>query len=174
MVRQFTSDPVATASVERMCAMRCARRMPDSARVGRSWCWISQHTSTDSGKRPHPRVKLLSSSKAAYLERYAEPDKGWTDQDEERWAMPYWHIDTGMASLLILQIAVDEGLGACFFGIPPKRTAQFRTTFGIPEDHTPIGAIAIGHSAPSNEARSSVRRRQRKPLDEVVHYGHWS
>jgi len=35
--------------------------------------------------------------------------------------VPYWHIDTGMAALLILQTAVDEGLGACFFGIPPDR-----------------------------------------------------
>ena len=67
-----------------------------------------------------PVVIIPCSSKAAYLERYAEPDKGWTDEDEARWPVPFWHMDAAMASLLILLTAVDEGLGACFFGIPPE------------------------------------------------------
>ena len=71
--------------------------------------------------RTAPVVIVPLSSKAAYLDRYAEPDKGWTDREERRWPVPYWHIDTGMATLLILQTAVDEGLGACFFGIPRDR-----------------------------------------------------
>src|SRR3954463_12966014 len=32
--------------------------------------------------RRAPRLVVPLSSKAAYLERYAEPDKGWTDRDE--------------------------------------------------------------------------------------------
>lgn len=95
-------------------------------------------------------------------------------RDETRWAMPYWHIDTGMASLLILQTAVNEQLGACFFGIPPQRTDTLRTTFAIPADYTPIGAIAVGHPAPDQGTRGSVARRKRKPMEEVIHYGRWS
>ena len=45
----------------------------------------------------------------AYLDRYAEPDKGWTDRDEARWPVPYWDVDTGMAALLMLLTAVDAG-----------------------------------------------------------------
>ena len=41
-----------------------------------------------------------------------------------------------MASLLILQTAVDEGLGACFFGIPPDRLAAVQQEFGIPDAST--------------------------------------
>ena len=55
----------------------------------------------------------------AYLDRYAEPDKGWTDRDPARWPVPYWDVDTGMAALLMLLAAVDQGLGALFFGVPP-------------------------------------------------------
>ena len=40
-------------------------------------------------------------------------------------------------ALLMLLTAVDEGLGACFFGIPPERTAAFRAAFGVPEEFTP-------------------------------------
>ena len=59
-----------------------------------------------------PVVIVPLSHKDAYLERYAQPDKGWTDRDEARWPVPYWDVDTGMASLLMLLTAVDEGLGA--------------------------------------------------------------
>src|SRR5699024_5131699 len=105
------------------------------------------------------------------LDRYAEPDKGWTDRDETRWPVPYWDIDTGMAALLILLTAVDEGLGGCFFGIPPERLQAFRDAFAVPGSHHPIGAITLGHPAPDHVPSS--RRRGRKPLSEVVHRGRW-
>ncbi|MFC7571953.1 nitroreductase family protein [Klenkia terrae] len=70
--------------------------------------------------RRAPLLVVPFSHKAAYLDRYAEPDKGWTDRDEARWPVPYWDVDTGMASLMMLLTAVDEGLGACFFGVPPS------------------------------------------------------
>ena len=78
-----------------------------------------------------PVVVVPCSSKAAYLGRYAEPDKGWTDRDEARWPVPFWHMDAAMASLLILQTAVDAGLGGCFFGIPPAKVAAVRAEFAI-------------------------------------------
>ena len=117
-----------------------------------------------------PVIIVPLSCKAAYLDRYAQDDKGWTDRDEARWPVPYWDIDTGMASLLILQTAVDQGLGACFFGIPPQQIPAFREAFGVPEDHTPIGAIAVGHPAGGGAAGSPSRRGRR---DDVVHRGRW-
>ncbi len=70
--------------------------------------------------RHAPDIVIPCSSKAAYLKRYAQPDKGWTDRSESRWPVPYWWVDAGMAALLVLQTAVDEGLGACFFGIEER------------------------------------------------------
>lgn len=121
--------------------------------------------------RTAPLIIVALSNKSAYIDRYAEPDKGWTDKDEARWPVPYWHIDTGMASLLMLLTAVDEGLGACFFGIMPARIDAFRTAFGVPETFTPIGAISVGYGE-SDQLRTSVKR-GRRPLDEVVHFGQW-
>ena len=73
-----------------------------------------------------PVLILALSDKEAYLDRYAEPDKGWTDRDEARWPVPYWDIDTGMASLLILLGAVDRGLAGCFFGVPRRAAAAVK------------------------------------------------
>jgi nitroreductase len=125
------------------------------------------------GMRTAPVVVVPLSHKDAYLDRYAAPDKGWTDRDEARWPVPYWHVDTGMASLLILQTAVDEGLGACFFGIPPERIAAFRAEFGVPETYTPIGAITVGHRVDDAGAKGSPSRRARRTPEEVVHRGGW-
>ena len=62
--------------------------------------------------RAAPALILLFSDKNAYLDRYAEPDKGWTDRDEARWPVPYWDIDTGMAAMIALLAIVDQGLAA--------------------------------------------------------------
>jgi nitroreductase len=112
------------------------------------------------------------SSKQAYLERYAEADKGWTDRDEDRWPVPYWHLDTAMASLLLLLTAVDEGLGACFFGVEPDRVGALRKAFGVPAEFTPVGAVTVGHRTDDPGVTGSARR-GRKPLEEVVHRGRW-
>jgi nitroreductase len=109
------------------------------------------------------------SDKAAYLERYAAPDKGWTDRDEARWPIPYWHVDTGMAALLVLLCAVDHGLGACFFGVPAARWDALRSAFGMPGRLSPVGVISLGY--PAADLRSPSLRRGRRPLSDVVSYG---
>jgi nitroreductase len=126
----------------------------------------------DNGVSTAPLVIVPFSVKSVYLDRYAEPDKGWTDRDEARWPVPFWHIDTGMATLLILQTVVDEGLGALYFGIMPDDVAPFRELYGVPADHEPIGAVAIGYSD-EPEQSGSPRKRGRRSTDEVVHYGRW-
>jgi len=122
--------------------------------------------------RHAPLIIVPHSNKGVYLDRYAEDDKGWADRDENRWPVPYWDIDTGFASLLMLLTAVDEGLGACFFGIPPDRTAAYRAEFGVPAEYTPIGAVSVGYRAADH--RSGSLKRGRRPVDEVVHRGQWS
>jgi len=111
------------------------------------------------------------SHKQAYLDRYGEPDKGWAAGDEARWPVPYWDIDTGMASMLILLSAVDEGLGALFFAIFGTHLTTFRAAFDVPEAFTPIGAIAVGHRA--QDVPSPSLHRGRRSLENVVHRGRW-
>lgn len=190
MVRSYADQPVDPVVVDR--ALRNATRAP-SAGFSQGWGFLVLDTAEDvrrfwaatsvgadladpddwlTGMMRAPVVVVPCSSKAAYLQRYAEGDKGWTDQDEARWPVPFWHMDAAMASLLILQTAVDEGLGACFFGVPPEHVAPLKKAFGIPDAFDPVGAITIGHPAPGGAAGSPTRR-PRKAADEVVHRGRW-
>jgi len=67
---------------------------------------------------------------------------------------------------------VDEGLGACFFGIPPERITTVKDVFGIPERFDPIGAITLGHPV-GGGAKGSPSTRRRKPVEDVVHRSRW-
>ena len=123
-----------------------------------------------------PLLVVVLSSEDAYLDRYAEPDKGWTDRDPSsvaaRWPVPYWDVDAGMAALLMLLTAVDEGLGACFFGVPGPRVEALREAFGVPASHRPVGVVSVGHPGGEDRRSPSLRRGRRGP-DEVVHRGRW-
>ncbi|MCW2542064.1 MAG: nitroreductase [Frankiales bacterium] len=109
------------------------------------------------------------SDREAYLDRYAEADKGWTDRDTAHWPVPYWDVDTGMASLLMLLGAVDLDLGGCFFGVPPERHDTVRSTFGVPDRLGLVGVLSIGYPAP--DRRSPSLRRGRRPVEEVASFG---
>jgi nitroreductase len=116
-----------------------------------------------------PALVVCFSNQQAYLDRYAEPDKGWTDRDVERWPIPYWHVDTGMAAMILLLAAQDEGLAACFFGVPAERWPAVFAEFDVPAGLTPVGVISLGYPAP--DRRSPSLRRGRRTLEEVVSYG---
>lgn len=122
-----------------------------------------------------PLVVVPHSNKSAYLDRYAEEDKGHTDRSDAWWPAPYWDIDTGFASLMMLLTAVDAGLGACFYGIPVDRIDAFKESFGVPAEYHPIGAISFGYpDDPATAAFRDVVAKRRKSVETVVHRGSWS
>ncbi len=192
MIRNYDERPVDPAIVDR--ALRNATHAP-SAGFSQGWGFLLLDNPDDvrrwwsvttdpaaladpddwlTGMMGAPVVIVPCSSKAAYLSRYAEPDKGWEDRAEARWPVPFWHMDAAMASLLILQTAVDEGLGACFFGIPVDRVAAVRTEFAIADEFDPVGVITLGHRVTDTGNAGSPARRARKPLEDIVHRGTWT
>jgi nitroreductase len=197
MVRAFTGQPLPPGTAERL--LRAANRAP-SAGFSQGYSFLVLEGAEqaaplweifydDASSAPGvaeaderaeiaalsraPLVIVPLASKDMYLDRYARPDKGWTDRDESRWPVPYWYIDTGFAALLILLAVVDEGLGAVFFGIHPAIMADFRMRFGVPAEWTPIGAIAIGYPDPGADPVPPARASDRKSLSELVHRGRW-
>ena len=187
MVRNYDADrPVPPEIRERILAN--ALRAP-SAGFSQGWAFLVLESpaersryweATVTSSEPDPwltdmqRAPLLIvalSHRQAYLDRYAAADKGWTDKDEARWPVPYWHIDTGFAALLMLLTVVDEGLGACFFGVPPEVIPDFRAAFGVPAEYMPIGTVSVGYRAP--DRRSPSLRRGHRPVEDVVHRGSW-
>lgn len=121
------------------------------------------------GMRSAPVLVLVWTSVEDYLDRYAEPDKGWVDRDLTRWSAPYWYVDAGMASMAALLAAVDCDLGACFFGVPPDRLGAVREAYGVPQDQLSVGALSLGY--PDSTGRRRVARERRAGR---VHAGRWA
>ena len=196
MVHAFTDEPLEPGTAERL--LRAANRAP-SAGFSQGYSFLvlegndqsaplwelvreadaSENATEDADPDSvaplsgAPLVIVPLACKDIYLDRYAQPGKGWSDKDESRWPVPYWYIDTGFTALLILLAVVDEGLGAVFFGIAPEIMASFRARYGVPAEWTPIGAIAIGHPDPDSDPVPPARASDRKTLDELVHRGRW-
>jgi nitroreductase len=94
-----------------------------------------------------------------------------------------------MASMAALLAAVDQGLGACFFGIPVRGIPAVREAFGVPPAQLSVGVISLGYAESAPEMRpepvegrlatrsapvtGSPTRRPRKPTSELIHRGNW-
>ena len=121
--------------------------------------WISQA----------PAHIVISVSEKVYLNRYSEPDKLGPDGQMIEWPIPYSWVDAGAALMAVLLTAVNEGLAAGFLGVHsvPDLAAALR----LPDEHSPIGVVTVGHPAPDRKSPSLDRPRKSK--DSVIHHNHW-
>lgn len=190
MVRAFTPEPVPPATIDRL--IGAARRAP-SAGNSQGWDFLVLDLPADverfwsvnlpASKRATfawpqlldaPVLVVPLADPQRYLHRYAEPDKIHMGRgaSEADWPVPYWTVDASFATMLLLLAAVDEGLGALFFGLFERESAV-KAAFGVPADRQAIGVIAIGWADRDAERPSRSARRPKRPLDEVVHRGGW-
>ena len=122
-----------------------------------------------------PVVVVVLSNSDAYTERYAAPDKIAFGLDQAaNWVVPYWDVDAGMATMLMLLAVVEEGLGAFFAGLVDDGRATL-DHYGVPHNFRPIGFVGLGHPADADVASSgaSAFSRRRRPIDELVHHDRW-
>ncbi|HET9076264.1 MAG TPA: nitroreductase family protein [Acidimicrobiales bacterium] len=188
MCRDFSDRPVGRDVVDRL--LDRARRAPSAghtqgwaflvmegpAEVGRFWRATSDPDWLAAPSLPGllraPVVVVPMASESAYRDRYGEKDKALAGP-AGGWSVPYWTVDVSFATMLLLLGAVDERLGALFFGLRPGSPDRLRHEFGVPDGWDPIGAVALGWPAPAERPSGSSTRRPRRAWDEVVHRGGW-
>ncbi len=190
MVRSFERRPVPAAVVDRV--LDAGRRAPSAghsqgfafvvlegaAQTERYWDTMlpveRRHDFAWPSLLHAPVLVVALSSAQAYVERYGEPDKAGTglSRSPSEWVVPYWTVDTSFAAMSMLLAAVDEGLGALFFGIFEGRD-RLLAALGVPPGWEPVGTIALGWAAPSDGPSGSAVTRPRRSLDDVVHRGGW-
>ena len=189
MVRSFRQEPVAPETIDRV--MACVVHAPsagysqgneflvlDAPADVAAFLRLVEHPDFPTppehrGVEP-PVIVLVLANAGAYTTRYSAPDKIQFGLDKpENWPVPFWDVDAGMASMLILLAAIDNGLGAFFAGVfePEAVTAHF----GVPDRFRIVGMIGLGHPAEVDvaSADASAFKLRRRPLSELVHHGHW-
>ena len=185
MIRRYSDRPVPREVIERI--LDIGRRAPSAGfSQGQSFVVVTdpsmraaiaraahEEDYVKAGLPPwisrSPVHVVICTSERTYHERYNEPDKLEDDGSEIEWPVPYWFVDAGAAMMLILMAAVDEGLGAGFFGV--HRLPGLQELLGIPSDVTPIGAVTLGY--PEGEQPKGSATRGRKPPAEILHWEKW-
>jgi nitroreductase len=190
MVRAFEDTPLPREVVQRI--LDNAQRGPSAGfaqgfeflvfdgaqETARFWQFLEStergSSHMDAAVKAAPLIIVPVAHAQAYVQRYLEPDKARLGRTvAEDWPAPYWFTDTAFAAMLILLTAVDAGLGGFYFSLGPTNQAvpPFRQAFGIPEQHSPIGAIALGY--PAVDRSSPSLGRGRRPPAQVMHFGAW-
>jgi len=108
-------------------------------------------------------------SEEIYHRRYQEPDKLDDGDEEIDWPTPYWWVDIGKTSMVLMLAAHDVGLAAGFAG--PQDVPALKEVLGLPDEFHPIGVIPVGRPLP--DKRSPSLSRGWLPLEEFVHWNRW-
>lgn len=188
MVREYEPDrPVPPLLLER--ALERAVRAP-SAGFAQGWDFVVLTEPVDrqgfweatadvtrpdawlTGMMTAPALVVCFADPGRYLARYDRPDKALGGRHRvSPWPVPYWHVDTGMAALLLLLSGVDDGLAGCFFGVPEDRWPALLDLLAMPPGREPVGVVSLGYAADGEQSRPLGGRR--RPQDEVVHWGRY-
>ena len=190
MVRSFSTDPVAPDVVDRLCDL--ARRAPSAGNTQATELLVLDtpdsvaaywdETLTGDARSGFgwpgllvaPVLVVVCVRPEAYVERYAEPDKSRTGLGggQDRWAVPYWWVDSGAVAQNLLLATVDAGLGGCLFGLFDHEEPVARR-FGVPDGWRLVATVALGHPDPAGSAPGRSAGRARPPLSTVVHRSSW-
>jgi nitroreductase len=186
MVRSFSNDAVPRDVIERI--VETARRGPSAGfSQGVEFVVVTEpalrerlveiasvgQTMRD-GLAPAPVHIVVCVSADIYRRRYREPDKERVRahmSDDDLWHVPFWWVDAGAAMMLLLLATTNEGLASFFYGI--WRMDELKSLLSVPDEHTPIGVVTIGHRALHEMTQGSAIARRRRRVADVVHWNGW-
>lgn len=188
MVRNYRPDPVAPALIDELLTL--ASKGPSAGNTWGTHFVVLEGEQTQRywdltlpvekraafpwpGLLYAPVIVLPCGDASAYVERYSQADKARTGlgAGAEAWGIPYWHVDTAMATMTLLHAATNVGLGALFFGVFDHERAVC-DALDIPDSVRPIGAVALGWPGDTDRMSKSAKR-GRPSLEQIVHRGAW-
>jgi nitroreductase len=116
-----------------------------------------------------PVVVIPCANRKRYQDKYG------TAEDSSR--LPWWLIDAGFASLALMLSAFEHGLAASFLGaLDDDKVAGI---LDLPKDHSviPLAIVPLGYKNLEDkewwDERSKKVARNRRSLDDIVHWDRW-
>ncbi|HEY5302795.1 MAG TPA: nitroreductase family protein [Acidimicrobiales bacterium] len=173
MTRSFRDQPVDQDVLDELCA--AALRAPTaghSAGVRMTTVAASQvphyfeHATDAAWRAASPRFEGLSRAGAVvivtsrpqdYYARYAEADKASSGlANPDNWTVPYWHTDAAMATMALLLLLEERGLGATLWG-NFRHDGDVLTWAGI-HDEVLFASVLVGTPDGQDHASASLSR----------------
>lgn len=159
-VRQYTDQPVERADLERI--LEAGRRAP-SARNWQPWHFVvvTERTQLVELARVWQGAGHVATSAATVALVGAEPE----DEVHRDWLQ----YDFGQTTAYMMLAATDLGIGSAHAGVRDQEQAQ--RVLGFPPGYACLYLIALGY--PADRPLRPIERPDRRPFDEVVHWGRW-
>jgi nitroreductase len=160
-VRQYTDQPIARADLERIC--EAGRRAP-SASNWQPWDFVvvTDREQLVELAKVWPRGGQHIARSAATIAMI-----GVEPQDQRQHDLLLY--DFGQATAQMMLAATDLGIGSGHSAVADQQQAQ--RVLGFPGGHRCLYLIGLGY--PADRPLRPLLRPARRPLDEVVHWGHW-
>jgi nitroreductase len=160
-VRSYTSQPIDQADLDRI--LEAGRRAP-SARNWQPWDFV-----VVTGQAELTELARVSQS-AGHVARSAATIALVAPRlDDERRREGLLRYDLGQATMSMLIEAADLGIGSGHAGVADQDLA--RRLLGFPDDRFLAYLIALGY--PADRPLAPLARPDRRPFQDVVHYGRW-
>lgn len=159
-VRAYRDEPIDPEHIDRI--LEAARRTPSSSNQQR-WDFV---VCTD-------REQLEELSQvwrgAGHVAASAATIALIAPMSEDQRVRDSISYDLGQVTMSIMLAAVDLGIGSAHAAVHDQQRA--RRLLGFPEDRYCAWLIALGH--PADRPLEPIARPDRRPLEKIVHHGHW-
>jgi nitroreductase len=159
-VRQYTEQPIAREDLERI--LEAGRRAP-SASNWQPWNFVvvtDRDQLVELAKAWEQGGKHIARSAATIAIVAERPEDGRGD---------LLQYDLGQATAYIMIAAADLGIGSGHSAVRDQEQAQ--RVLGFPDGF--FAAYMIGLGYPADRPLRPIERPERRPFDEVVHWGRW-
>ncbi|GAB3035920.1 nitroreductase family protein [Mycobacterium bourgelatii] len=159
-VRQYLPKPVPEGDLKRI--VEAGWRAP-SARNRQPWDFVvvTEHGQLQELSTVWRGAGHIASAAAAIVLVVPVPP-----DDRRRLTDQY---DVGQATMAMMIAATDLGIGTGHSSVGDQDKA--RSILGVPDDH--LVAFMLGVGYPADRPLTPIRKPDRRPFDEVVHFGHW-
>ncbi len=159
-VRSYTDHPMARADLERI--LEAGRRSPSSTNW-QPWHFVvvtdrQQLIDLSETWRGAGHVAVSAATVALIGERPSD--------ERRRDSLQY---DLGQASAFMMLAAADLGIGSGHAAVGDQAIAQ--RVLGFPDEYVCCYLLAFGY--PDDRPLAPLRSPDRRPFDDVVHWGRW-
>jgi nitroreductase len=159
-VRRYTDQPIARGDLERI--LEAGRRAPSSMNW-QPWHFV---VVTD-------RDRLVELAKvwraAGHVATSAATVALVAEQPQDEMHRDWLQYDFGQATAFMMIAAADLGIGSGHSAVEDQE--QARRVLGFPVGYWCVYLMALGY--PADRPLRPLRKPDRRPFDEVVHWNHW-
>jgi nitroreductase len=160
-VRQYTGRPVAREDLERI--LEAGRRAP-SAGNGQPWNFV-----VVTGREQLIELAKVWDRGGGHIARSAATIALVAKQPEDGQRRDLLMYDFGQATVTMMLAAADLGIGSGHSAVADQEQAQ--RVLGFPDGYLAVYLIGLGY--PADRPLRPLTKPNRRPFDEVVHWGRW-